>query len=148
MQIDFGGRLYVSFPSSKAGAWVTTRIAGTTIRARGDQMAYTLPGGMYVDLQIGYVDQDGHPAAVEGDVTWETSDPAIAEVTVDDTSPQHTICRVAHGGNLGNGQITARADADLGAGVREIVTLFDVTTVAGEAVAGTITPVGEPQPIP
>jgi hypothetical protein len=32
--------------------------------------------------------------------------------------------------------------------VRELVTLLDVTVVGGEAVAGTITPVGEVEPKP
>jgi hypothetical protein len=31
--------------------------------------------------------------------------------------------------------------------VRELITTMDVEIVAGEAIAGTITPVGEPQPI-
>jgi hypothetical protein len=39
-------------------------------------------------------------------------------------------------------QITATADADLGAGVRNLVTVCDITIVAGEAVAGTIAPIG------
>jgi hypothetical protein len=52
------------------------------------------------------------------------------------------------GTKTGNVQVSATADADLGSGVRNIVTLLDVTVVGGEAVAGTITPVGEPQPKP
>jgi hypothetical protein len=44
--------------------------------------------------------------------------------------------------------MTAYADADLGERVRELATTMDVTVMAGEAVAGTITPVGEPEPIP
>ena len=47
------------------------------------------------------------------------------------------------GDQIGDCQISCKADADMGEGVRELVTLLDVTVVGGEAVAGTITPVGE-----
>ena len=49
-------------------------------------------------------------------------------------------------GETGTAQITATADADLGEGVRELITLLDVNVVAGEAVAGTISVVGSAQP--
>lgn len=108
-------------------------------------MAYTLSSGMLVEVKISYVDAKGNPAKVDGDVTWDSSDNQIAHIDVD--QKDSAICTVSAIGGIGMAQITATADADLGDGVRELVTLFDVTVVAGEAVAGTISPVGEPQPI-
>ena len=60
----------------------------------------------------------------------------------------HRYGAVVRAVELGQVQITATADADLGEGTRELVTLMDVTIVAGEAVAGVIQPLGEATPIP
>jgi hypothetical protein len=49
--------------------------------------------------------------------------------------------------SVGQAQVTATCDADLGDGVRELITLCDIEVVGGEAVAGTIQPVGEPDPL-
>jgi hypothetical protein len=49
--------------------------------------------------------------------------------------------------DIGDVQVTATADADLGDGIREIITLLDLNVVSGEAVAGTINVIGTPEPI-
>jgi hypothetical protein len=77
-------------------------------------------------------------------VSWASSDETIARVVVD--AGDTTGASVEAQGKIGQAQITATADADLGTGVRELVTLMDLTVVAGEAVAGTIEPVGAPIP--
>jgi hypothetical protein len=107
-------------------------------------MAYTLPVGNLVNVRVDYVDVAGHPATVET-VDWASNTPDIADVVVD-ADDEH-ICTVIAGDLLGTTQITATADADLGEGVRHIITTFDVTVVAGEAVAGTISPTGDSQPV-
>lgn len=109
-------------------------------------MAYTLPADKMIGLQIAYVDANGNPATVDGAVEWESSNPDIAAVLP--TSADGSTADLVPGSQVGQCQITARADADLGSGIRELVTLLDVTVVGGEAVAGTITPVGDPQPKP
>jgi len=111
-------------------------------------MAYNLPDGMQIEVQIAYVDAGGNPATVDGNVAWSSSDAAIATVMAVAGSTQQMQATVAAPGALGQAQITATADADLGSGVQNIMTTFDVTVVAGQAVAGTITPVGSPVPIP
>jgi hypothetical protein len=58
-----------------------------------------------------------------------------------------SICRATPAGPLGQAQVTATADADLGSGARNIMTVADIQVVSGEAVAGTIQPVGEAEPI-
>lgn len=119
-----------------------------TITAKGDTM-FTLPDDKKVTVKVAYVDAQGHPAKVDGPVTWSSSDNAIATVTVDaaDSSKATVAPSSAAGSVLGQAQITAEADADLGAGTRTLITTFDVEVVAGAAVKGTIQPVGDPVPI-
>jgi hypothetical protein len=117
-------------------------------------MAYTLPSDKQVRLQIQYVDANNNPAVVDGLVSWESSDEEIAAVEVleatpqDETIPEGGVVMLVPGTKVGNAQVSAKADADLGEGMRELVTLLDITVVGGEAVAGTITPVGEPEDKP
>jgi hypothetical protein len=144
---QLGGTLkfVVDEPASRPGTRVTIRYGGLTLTAWGDAMAYKLPNDKVIGVQVAYVDSKGNPAEVDSDVTWDTSDPEIATVEID--TGDSTMAKVVPSGKVGQVQVTATADADLGEGVRELVTTMDVEIIAGEAVAGTITPVGEPQPI-
>ena len=117
-----------------------------TITAKGDRFMFTLPVDDAVKMQATYVDAEGNPAKVDGPITWASSDETLAEVEVD--SVDSSIVAVTPVGPTGQVQITATADADLGAGVRELITVCDISLVAGEAVAGTIQPVGAPFPKP
>jgi hypothetical protein len=109
-------------------------------------MSYTLMVDYSVKVTVAYTDQYGNPARVDGDVVWSSSDDTIAIVFTDSTDSMNAIVQAQT--KTGQAQITATADADLGDGVRNLVTLMDVTIVAGEAVAGTITPSGDPIPPP
>jgi len=139
-----GGVLEILTEPSPAGARVKVTYGGFTVSAKGDGMAYTLPSGNGVGLAISYVDAHGNPATVDGDVAWASSDETLLTVTTD--SGDSTKASMAAIGPLGQVQVTATADADLGPGVRNIITTMDVVIVAGEAIAGTITPVGESAP--
>jgi hypothetical protein len=123
---------------------ITITFRGFVITTEGDHVMYTLPVDHFVQMQVSYVDAQGNPATIDGDVTWNTSDASIVSVTVDATDS--TVCRVTPVA-LGQAQVGARCDADLGVGVRELITTGDIEVVGGEAVAGSIQPVGEPQPI-
>jgi len=132
-------------PVAEGECIVTTTIGGVSMTAKGFHMAYTLPDDHQIAVQVAYVDAHGHPAQIDGPVVWSSSDATILSVTADTTvSTQATIAPV---GALGQAQAVATADADLGTGVRSLITTFDVTVVAGAAVAGTITPVGDPTPV-
>jgi hypothetical protein len=147
IEVALGGTFKLSMREVyQPGAFVTLTLGAFTVKARGDDMAYTLPVDMQVDVVVSYVDSDGNPANVDGGVTWATSDPQIAAVVATPGNSFEAVVRP--GGQLGQAQITATADADLGDGVRELITMMDVEVVAGEAVAGTITPAGGPTPIP
>jgi len=108
-------------------------------------MAYTLPVDKMIVVQVSYVDSAGNPAAIDGLVGWSSSNSSIAAIAPD--TGDSSICSIIPQGTLGSSQITATADADLGDGVKPLITTMDLTVVAGEAVAGTINVVADPQPI-
>lgn len=131
-----------TLPEAKSfGMW--TVFYGAMSAIGMEPMAYNLPVGMKIDVRIDYVDIGGNPAQVDGDVAWSSSDDTIATV-VSSGAQTATISAV---GKTGQAQITANADADLGSGVRALYSACDIFVLAGEAVAGTISPVGEAQPI-
>ena len=109
-------------------------------------MSYTLASGMQVKVGVRYVDAAGNPAQIDGDVVWASSDESVVIVFVNSTDSTKAVLRTA--GPVGQVQVTAVADADLGDGVRHLVTPMDVTVVAGEAVSGVIEPSGPAEPIP
>ena len=109
-------------------------------------MAYTLPADHEIGVKITYVDANGNPATVDGSPQWASSDDQIVSIQPSDRDAFQALLR--SGKNIGQAQISATVDADLGEGVRSLVTLMDVSVVGGEAVAGTIEPVGEATPIP
>ena len=106
---------------------------------------YNLPIDHTVKMQVSDVDSAGNPAQVDGEVEWFPANPEIAAIEVDPNDG--TICKVMPV-SIGRTQVSAKADADLGEGVRELLTICDIMIVAGEAVAGSIQPVGEQEPIP
>jgi hypothetical protein len=117
-----------------------------TITIEGDHVMYTLPVDHAVSMQVSYVDSKGNPATIDGEVNWASSDQAIVTIEVD--TEDSTICKAVPAGSLGQVQVTATVDADLGDGVRNLITTCDIQIVGGEAVAGSIQPVGEPEQLP
>ena len=106
---------------------------------------YVLPIDHHVKMQVGYVDVAGNPATVDNAPAWTTSDSTLVALTVDGADP--TIVDVVPQGPLGQVQVTATVDADLGEGVRNIITTIDISLQGGEAVSGTIQPVGPAEPL-
>jgi hypothetical protein len=149
IKLTFNGTVLIEtdepLPSSQAGGWFTVRCDGFQMKARAP-MAYTLPSDRMVNVQVSYTDSKGNPATVDGDVVWASADASLVAVAVDPADS--TKASVTPGSGLGQGQVTATADADLGAGVTTLVCVLDVVVIAGTAVAGTITPVGDPVPLP
>jgi hypothetical protein len=142
IQFKLGGTL--TFVKEEEGyALVTVRYGNFSVTAKGDHMAYTLASGMQVHLKVSYVDAGGNPAVVDGPVTWASSDVNVATVTAE----SDTTALVKTVGPTGQLQISATADVDLGEGIKELITPMDLTVAAGEAVAGTIEPVGPAEPV-
>lgn len=85
-----------------------------------------------VTLTVEALDAYGNPARIDGVPTWQVSDPALGTlVPVEGTmSAVYTTLGV-----LGLTQVSAQADADLGAGVRPITCTLDIAVEAAEAVS-------------
>lgn len=148
LEITFGGplRIEVVPPQPQPGIIARLTVTLNRFKITGENLMYTLPVDHTVSMEVSYVDAAGNAAAVDGEVAWQSSDPAIVTLTVDDSDS--SIVQVTPVGLAGQVQVTAIADADLGQGVKNLVTVCDINVVAGEAVAGTIQPVGDAQPKP
>jgi hypothetical protein len=96
-----------------------------------------LPANASTTVSVTFTNANGMPAKVDGQVSWESSDPNIASVTAD--AADSTKAVVKAGPSAGEAEIFATADADLGAGVSEIEAATTVTVIArGQAVGGEI----------
>jgi hypothetical protein len=87
-----------------------------------------------VDVTVRPLTAAGNPAAIDGDVVWTSSDPAVATVT--STGPlTATVAAVG----VGASQIVAKFDADLDVGeLREIELSGAIEVVGAEAQTGEI----------
>lgn len=95
-----------------------------------------------VQLSIQPVDAKGNPAKVDGPPVWSTSDETIATVMAAEDGLSATVLA---NGPLGTVQVTVKADADLGAGVAELVGILEIEVVASAAVALQVS-AGTPSP--
>lgn len=148
IEISFTSPLQICHvePPQPIFAVLTVTYQRFSITMKGDHFMYMLPVDQAVKMQVSYVDAENNPAAVDGPVVWASADTSLATVTVD--AADNTIVTVTPVGPVGQVQITATADADLGQGVRSLITTCDIQLAAGEAVAGTIQPVGNTFPKP
>jgi len=98
-------------------------------------------------VSVQFTNENGRPAKVEGEVTWASSDEAVATVSTNASDPLQAL--VIAGPKSGEVKIIATADADLGEGVTTVEATLDVEVLArGEAVGGEITPVQANQGLP
>lgn len=96
---------------------------------------YPLKVTQNLPLILKPVDAKGNPALVDttnGVPTWGISDVSFAELEV---AADGMSALLKPKGPLGQFQVLVTADADLGAGVKEILGAMDVETIAGEAVS-------------
>ena len=103
-------------------------------------MAFLLPADKCTQMKVTYVDAKGNEAQVDS-VQWSASDDAILRITVDGQDPTKAMLYPV--GQTGTAQVVVTADADLGEGTTELITTGNVEVVAGQAVSGTIEPVGD-----
>ncbi len=88
-----------------------------------------------VTVTLSIKDSKGHPASVDGVPVWSSSDGAVCSVAPSDDGMSAEVSAV----DMGVCQITAEADADLGAGVESIQGFLDVNISAGKATAVELT---------
>jgi hypothetical protein len=149
--VQFGGSVDINLhlappkPEPQILTIIKTTYQSFVCASIGDHMAYTLPVGQLINVEVEYVDSGGNAARVDGEIEWTTSNDQIAQLVVDEQDS--SMCRILAVNDTGDVQVTATADADMGDGIREIITLLDLTVVAGEAIAGTINVTGTPEPI-
>lgn len=105
-------------------------------------VVFTLKDNEKVSVAVEFVSASGNPAKVDGPPSWESSDPAVLTVT---PAGDGMTCMVTTVGPVGTARVTCKADADLGAGMKEIILMGDFEVIAGEAVGGNLN-VGTPEP--
>lgn len=107
-------------------------------------MAFTLTTTQQVTLSVAFTDKKGNPAQVDGTPQWFVDNPAVLALT---PAADGMSCLVAAINPLGIAKVSVQADADLGAGVVDVVGVLDCEVTAGMASVVVITPgVVEEQP--
>src|SRR3990172_11210148 len=81
-------------------------------------------------LSVSLKDRKGNPAVVENPV-WASSDLTIATVTPDPVDP--LMATVSAVGPTGTAEVSFDGDADLGAGVKDIIGTLGVVVNSGQA---------------
>jgi len=102
---------------------------------RSAEMALILTDEQQATLRLNPKTKKGNPAQVDGPPTWSSSDPSVVNVSPDPTDPTGLTATAVATGKLGAAQVQCVADADLGAGVRELTAVLDVVVKAAEAVS-------------
>jgi hypothetical protein len=95
-------------------------------------MAITITDSQAFTASVSAVDAKGNPALIDGAPIWTSSNPLIITVV---PSANPLTARVSAVGPLGAAQVVVTADADLGAGVRTLTGILDVTILGGAAVS-------------
>jgi len=98
-------------------------------------MALKLTTHQEAEVAVEYKDKYGNPAVIDGNPIWAVSNADILRV-ISTNRPNVVIIQAV--GPMGSSQVSVTADADLGEGVRELIALQEVSVVAGEAVAATM----------
>ena len=107
-------------------------------------MALILTDEQECELSAEFTTSAGNPGRVDGVPTWTVSNPGVVSLIVSDDGTQALIRTT---GGLGSTQVAVSADADLGAGVRQVSAVLDVTVQAAEVVTVGIV-AGAPRPKP
>lgn len=107
-------------------------------------MAQSITDSQQVTLGVKFLDKKGQPAKVDGVPVWLTDNSEVLALT---PAADGLSCLVKAVGPLGTAKVSMTADADLGAGVIDLVGVEDVTVTAGQATVVSIT-AGPPEEQP
>lgn len=113
---------------------------------KGENMAAIMQVGSYATVSVEWKDTGGNTVKVDGPTMWESTNPAVCNVTPASGNPQ--IANLFAAGGIGAVKIEATADADLGEGVKSVTATLDVEVISGEAVGGEITFTQSPSQAP
>lgn len=89
-----------------------------------------------VALAVAATTAAGHPARLDGPVSWASSDPNIVEVVTDVNDSSKSV---AYARGVGSAQVSAVGDADLSGEVRELNGAIDIQVLEAEAAFFAIT---------
>ncbi len=106
-------------------------------RKRNLLMAFSMSDSQQVTVTIKAVDKKGNAATLDGVPEWSSDNSDVLALT---PSPDGMSCLVQAVGPLGTGNITMKADADLGTGTTEIVGTLEVDITGGQATVVTLDP--------
>jgi hypothetical protein len=133
-------KVFCPCPPPKPVASVKLQIGNLSFKCKGDfSMAFPIDTPVVVATVEAFVDSRGNPATVDGVPTWETDRPDVVDL---EPAADGMSCQLkprADFMGLAAPVITQRADADMGAGVVEVVTVGILDLTAGQAVSGTMT---------
>lgn len=94
-------------------------------------MSLILTDEQECELQIELLTAAGNPGKVDGVPVWSVSNPSVVSITVEDGGLKALISSAG----LGECQVSVTVDADLGAGVRQVTGVLDVSVQPAEVVS-------------
>ena len=137
LEISFGSPLVVIHTQCVSLVRAAFTLTSDNYSVTGENMAATMSAGSRATVSVEWKDTGGRPVKVDGPTKWVSSVPATVQIEPSTGNPQ--IANLFAPGAIGNSQIQATADADLGDGQKAVTATLDITVIAGEAVGGDIT---------
>jgi hypothetical protein len=98
-------------------------------------MALILTDEQECELAVEFKTAAGNAGRVDGIPSWSVSNPGVVTIVVSDDGLEALVKTT---GALGESQVSVSADADLGAGVRAVSAVLDVTVQSAEVVTAGI----------
>ena len=98
-------------------------------------LMFEMSDSQQTTLSVTFKDKKGQAAKVDGVPEWLVDNSELLSLT---PAADGMSCVVAAVGPLGTANVTMKADADLGAGVTELVGTFEVTITGGNATEAVI----------
>ena len=120
----------ITLPCNREGRIIFNSLQIGRAFIRGDLMSLVMTIDQEATLSIQPVDRVGNPASVDGVPQWSSANGFAMLVPSDDG-----MSCVVRSNQAGTDQVSVKADADLGEGVKELVGMMDVEFLAGEAVS-------------
>lgn len=106
---------------------------------------FQLRKGYEVDVAVGFVDDQGNPAQIDGAPVWGIADPDVG--TIKPASDGMSAVLQGTGDVVGSKTVlTVEADADLGEGIVPVLVSEEVQLISGKASVASIG-FGQPRPI-
>lgn len=131
VQVDWAKqRICIQEPPSSEDVRIRFRVTVEGVTMEGENMATKMTDIQHADATVTFKTAAGNPAQVDGVPVWAVSDEEALAVTA---SADGMSARVDSVGGLGNFQVTATGDADMGEGVKPFTAILELEVIASEA---------------